>query len=143
MAPVTRTNQKHQDFDADKYVTSTDHEKAIEELHNRLKALEDRFGSNEKIAATLCDAEANAVKMADYLERSFIKLLSKNDPVRTEIKNIVTSIDRGYVQQKLKEYGIWIYGGIVLIVSQLSIETIKWIVSLLHAPVTGTLPIPH
>lgn len=72
-----------EDFDPLSLVAPIDeHTRDISSLGDRLKALEDKFGSHTQIANTLLETSNEAVKMSDMLENSFLKLICKNEPVR-------------------------------------------------------------
>lgn len=128
------------DFDAPAIARQVeDHTKDMVSLAKRLDELEARFGSNEKIANTLCEVESSAVKMADCFEKSLIKILGQSDPVNKQINKIISEADRSYVAQQLKQYRAWIYGGILFILAQVGIEVVRWVFSLLHSHLT---PLP-
>ncbi len=131
MAKPTATPVTSDIFDANEYLKQDVHAKDMNALETRIQSLEDKLGSNEKIADTLCEASEKAVKMREMLEKNFIDLVSKNDSVRTEIKNIIKSADRDFVQSKLKQYGTWIGAVFLFLSAQISIELIKWLIHFL------------
>ena len=134
---------KIQDLDFDAVANTTQkHAKDITDLDERLARLECKIGTNEQIAATLCVASEKAAEMQGMFEKTFLKLLAKNDPVRDEIKKLIGDADRSYVQGKLKEYNMWIKAGLLFLVAQISIELVKWLMGLLHSSVTGGTPHP-
>ncbi len=125
---------KVQDLDMDAIVSTERHDKDFANLDKRIADLEEKFGSNEKIADTLCEAATKAAKMQDLFENNFLKLLSRNDPVRDEIKCLIKLTDRDFVQAKLKQYGTWIAAVGLFLAAQGSIELIKWLFRLLGSP---------
>ena len=102
------------------------HESDIQSLSKRIEKLEDRLGSNEKLADTLCETANKAVKMREMLETNFVQMLSKDDKAKQEIKTIIEQTDRDFVQTKLKQYGTWIGAGILFLAAQASIQIVGW-----------------
>lgn len=105
-----------------------DHTKDMGLITKRLDELEARFGTNEKIANTLCEVEENAVKMGNCIEKSISKILINSDPVNNQIKKIIAESDRSYIAQQLRQYRVWIYGALLFIAAQGSIELIKFFI---------------
>jgi hypothetical protein len=131
---------KLDDFDADKIAVTVDqHAKDIGALSEKVKCLEERFGSSISLANTLSDASKEAVKLKEMLAESFLELLQKNDAVRNEIRGFIKVVDREYVSQKLKQYRTWIAAGALFLAAQFSIELVKWSFKVLTLP---KLPAP-
>ncbi|MGH7202860.1 MAG: hypothetical protein ACREHC_00255 [Candidatus Levyibacteriota bacterium] len=104
---MARTNQN--DFSADILAKSEKHETDIGELSTRVKALEDKFSTNEKIADTLCETAEKATKMQNMLSGSFIKLIQNDVHVKEAIQKQIRVSDKNAFQSWMKKFG-----GIVL-----------------------------
>ena len=137
MAPKT---PRISDFDADDFAVSADqHAKDISGLDQRISALEAKFGTPIAVAETLHETANVAVKMKEMLEANFLVLLCKNEPIRNEIKCLIKATDRDFVQAKVKQYGTWMGAAFLFLMAQVSIELIKWTISLFH----GSTPPVH
>lgn len=124
---------KIEDFDVDKIVLSDQHAKDIEGLSTRISKIENKIDTPLHLADSIVECSVEAVKMQEMLECAFLKLISKNEPVRKEIGQLIKQVDRGYVQAQLKKYGTWIAAGMLFLLCQLSSELIKWAVERLGA----------
>lgn len=83
--------QRPTDFDAGKIATTVNkHDADFVDIKRRLKALEDKLGTNEKIADTLCVVDEKASKFAEMLERRINKLLQVDGVARKQVKHIVS-----------------------------------------------------
>jgi hypothetical protein len=82
------------DFSADILAKSEKHETDIGELTNKIRVLEDKFGTNERIADTLCETAEKATKMQEMIAITFTKVLKTNDDVKKELKTIIDEHDR-------------------------------------------------
>ena len=132
MADVTKQNNN--DFDPKDLVAPIDeHTKDISNLSGRVKALKDKFGSHTQIANTLLETSKEAVKMSDMLENSFLNLISKNEPIRNAVKELIKSTDREFVSNQLRQWKNWIGAAFIFIVAQVSIEIVKWLFRLFSA----------
>ncbi len=103
-----------------------EHTRDISSLGDRLKALEDKFGSHTQIANTLLETSNEAVKMSDMLENSFLKLICKNEPVRNALKELIKSEDRNFIATQIKRWGVWVGVASLFLLTQASTETVKY-----------------
>lgn len=101
MAPKKENN----DFDAPSLVTLGRHGEDIADIKKRITDLENKFGSNEKIADTLCVTAEKAVKMKEMFNKNFLDLLEKDTKIKMAITNLVNDADRSYTRSKLKQFG--------------------------------------
>lgn len=122
-------NSKYQDFDPDKYVTSSDHAQHVEDLGRRLSYLEEKFGDNEKIATTLKNAAENAVKMQTLFADTFVTLLKTNDTIKSGISDIVNKLDRKYTVLFMKRFGFISYTLAISIISAIAGAIVKAYIS--------------
>jgi len=85
-------HKQEQDFDANTLVK--EHGEDISELKARILELENKFGSNEKIAETLCDTSLKAVKMREMLAKTFVETIKTDAEVKAAIEQLVKNTDK-------------------------------------------------
>ncbi len=79
------------ELDGENYAERVDeHGKDLVDLKKKVKSLEDKFGTNEKIADTLCQTDEKATKFSEMLERRLVKMLKSDGNSKKEIKAIVS-----------------------------------------------------
>lgn len=117
MAGTTRGRAPHQDFNPDELVQSSQHQQDIDGLNTRIKSLEDKFGTNEKIADTLCEASERALRMDELFEKKIVKQIQQNAEVRKELRKVIDEADRAAVRAFIKRVGIGIWTLIIALVS--------------------------
>jgi hypothetical protein len=103
------------DFNPDSMVQ--EHQKDISDLKERIKALEDKFSTHEKIADTLCETAEKQTKMFDMLSVTFLKLLKNNTDIRDEFKKIIKECDRDFFHSFSSKIGIAAWSIILIIVT--------------------------
>jgi len=115
-----------EDFDPYNLVAPIDeHTRDISDLSDRLIALEDKFGTHTQIANTLLETSNEAVKMSEMFESNFLKLISKNEPTRNALKELIRNEDRSFVATQLRRWGYWFAIAFLFIMTQVSTEAIK------------------
>lgn len=115
-----------EDFDPLSLVAPIDeHTRDISNLTARVKTLEDKFGTHTQIANTLLETSNEAVKMSEMLENNFLKLIGKNEHIRTAIKELIRSEDRSFVATQVKRWGLWVAAAFLFLVTQISAEAVK------------------
>lgn len=87
-----------------------EHEKDLVSIKERLAALEEKFGSNEKIADTLCETSEKAVRMDEMLGKRFLHLLKHDVGIKGEVTSLVNGIDRSFFLASLKRVGLLVVG---------------------------------
>lgn len=98
------------DFDPKQIVNFVDsHTKEIGDLSKRITALEDKYGSNEKLADTLCGASETALKLQTMLRNTFVKALENDEPTKNAVKTIIGNTEREQAKILFNQYGgkIW------------------------------------
>lgn len=63
--------------------------------------------------------------MSEMLEANFLKLVSKNEPIRNAIKELIRSEDRIFIAAQIRRWGFWMAAGLLFIVTQISAEAVK------------------
>lgn len=118
-----------QDFDFNKIIKIDQHTKDIEDLSKRITTLEERFGSNEKLADSLCEAWDKAVRMQELITKSFLKIVASNEDAKECITTLVNKIDRDWLKAYFKRIG-FTFWSILVFVAGVAVTTIvgKWIV---------------
>ncbi len=117
---ATPNHSNQNDFDTKDLVRIvSDQNKDIQGLSSRIKALEDKFGTHECIADTLCVTVEKAAKMQSMLSEAFIKQLKSDDRIKNAVLDLVDKADRKYLVLALKRFGLWIYGLLMLVVGLL------------------------
>jgi predicted transcriptional regulator len=99
----------------DDYLKADQHEKDMSGLTKRIEALEEKFGSNEKIAETLYETSQKAKKMEELLATSFTELIKKNSNVQDAMKMFIDKIDRKYFFVVIKRLGWLGWGALTFI----------------------------
>lgn len=105
---------KKNDFDVDDIVHADKHQQDIDGLSTRITQLENKFGTNEKIADTLCETAEKASKMQEMLGKSFLKLLQHDTDIGSEFEKIISKSDRNAFYRALKRFGS-VSGAIILL----------------------------
>ena len=117
----SRKTFNKEDFDPLSLVAPIDAAtKDISKLTARIKAIEDKFGSPTLIATTLLEASKEAVKMSEMFETGFLNQISKNEPIRNAIKEIIKSEDRNFVATQIKKWQMWVAAAFLFIIAQVS-----------------------
>ncbi len=88
-------------------------------LTKKVECLEEKFGTNEKIAETLSDTAKKAVKMQEMFAETFVTLLKSNKDIRKVLADLLDELDRSYTKSFMKRFGSWIGGLVLLIVGAL------------------------
>lgn len=110
------TKTAKSDFDPVDFTKKSDqHDQDISTIKERLDALEDRFGTNEKIAETLCDTASKATRMQDMLSETFVKLLTKDEKVKEALGKFIDNSDRGYLFAFVKRIGFLAWSAIIFL----------------------------
>ena len=112
---MAKNNKTFQDFDPNAYLKTDDYQKDIKDLGSRIKKLEDQFGSNEKIADTLCETAEKATKMQQMLADSFLKQLQHNPEVKGAVNKIIDESDRNAFQTLAKKMGVGAWSIVVFL----------------------------
>ena len=103
------------DFNAGQIATTvTKHDAEFIDVKKRLDSLEEKFGSNEKIADTLCETAEKATKMQEMLGKSFLKLLQHDTEIGTEFEKIIGKSDRHAFYKLLRRFGS-VSGAVILL----------------------------
>lgn len=63
-------------------------------LVGRIENLEEKFGTHEQIADTLCETANKATRMKAMLSESFVDLIQHNPDIKKELKKAIDEIDR-------------------------------------------------
>lgn len=114
MAP--KTNHSQSDFNPlDLSRKSDQHDQDITDLKERLDSLEERFGTNEKIAETLCNASETAVKMQTMLKGVFLKLLHDDKQITDKMSDMIGEYDRDKLSVALNGIGKHVVHAIIFI----------------------------
>lgn len=90
-------------------MAAEDHAKQMEDVISRIKELESKFGSNERIADTLCETAEKATKMQAMLANKFIDLLNTNVPIKEAVQQIMEKSDRNYFILSLRRFGGYVW----------------------------------
>lgn len=96
--------------------TVEDHKLALAAVVDRIKVLEDKFGTNEKIAETLCATSATAVKMQTMLSDTFTKLLRTDEGIKNGVTELINKNDRHLAIVAMKRFGFAVYTAIISII---------------------------
>jgi len=110
MSKPSRNSNQNNDFDVNALLSDvSNHARDMTTLTKKIECLEEKFGTNEKIAETLSDTAEKAVKMQTMLAKTFVTLLKSNDEVKEGISEIVNKLDRKYTALFLKRFssGVW------------------------------------
>ena len=105
---------KKNDFNVDDIVHADKHQQDIDGLSTRIAALENKFGTNEKIADTLCETAEKASKMHEMLGKSFLKMLEHDSDIGTQFEKIINKSDRNAFFAFLRRFGS-ITGAVILL----------------------------
>lgn len=126
MALPNNQTQPPSDFDPGSIVRKVDdHDKGMELLSTRIKNIEDKFGSNEQIAETLCDTAKKAVKMQTMLADTFIELLKTNESVKISVTELTNKADRNATSLVLKRFGSSIIAIVYILLGSIMTGLIK------------------
>lgn len=77
----------------------------VDDLQERVKALENKFGQNEKFADTFCEAIATQSKIKDTITDHIVKQIKESPIIQAEITKQVNKIDRKAVMVFVKRIG--------------------------------------
>lgn len=94
------------DFKVDELVKSDQHQKDIGDLDKRIKAIEDKLGTNECIANSFSEAAETQVKIQNTITTFIIRQISENADVQKAITNHINKSDRAAIMVFLKRIGI-------------------------------------
>lgn len=106
---------KSDDFDSTTLVKAEDHSALIE----RVKALEEKLGSNEKIAAAFCEAASTQIKINEAVVKTFTHCLEHDQVIKEKLTVVINKIDRDFTSKFLRRFGIWIGWLISLVITVL------------------------
>lgn len=114
MAPKPK---QYQDFNPDDMVQVSQYEKDIEEVKKRIKNLEDKFGTHEDIADTLCITAEKQVKMQEMITNTFVKVLKTNEDVKNGIKFIIDGHDRNRLWWLSGKIGVGVWSIFLIVLT--------------------------
>lgn len=96
---------KIQDLDIDTIVTSDKHDKDFSDLNKRLCALEEKFGTNELVAATLCVVSEKAAQMQEMFVTGLLKAIRTDERIQTALDTAIRKADRNWFYATLSRFG--------------------------------------
>lgn len=96
---------KIQDLDLDTIVTTDRHDKDFADLNKRICQLEEKFGTNEQIADTLCVTAEKAVKMREMISKTFVSLIESDQKIKEALTALINKTDRSWFFSYVKRIG--------------------------------------
>lgn len=109
---MAKKYNNNSELDGENYTQRVDeHGKDLIDLKKRFKSLEDKFGTNEKIADTLCQTDERASKFSEMLEKRFVKLLQADGKSKNQIRSIISE----QLKQNWKAFAISTGGKIAFV----------------------------
>jgi len=84
----------HPKDDFDPKAITQEHGKDIEDIKARVQELENKFGTHEHIADTLCETAEKQTKMHEMIAKTFVKILQHDENVKKEIGVVIDVHDR-------------------------------------------------
>jgi len=110
---MAKKHNNTDELDGESYTQRVDeHGKDLVDLKKRFKILEDKFGTNEKIADTLCQTDEKASKFSEMLEKRFVKLLQTDGSSKKQIRSMVSE----QLKQNWKGFVLSVGGKIALLI---------------------------
>jgi len=118
----THSNSTGQDeeLDSEIYARRLDkHDEEMIEVQKRIGVIENKFGTNEKIADTLWETAEKATRLEAMLAKVFVRLLQKDTKTQDEIQKLVGKSDRHKLWLLLKGIGFVVWSIALIVIGAL------------------------
>ena|SRR3990167_11259645 len=109
------TTESTDDFNPDEIVK--EHDKDIGDIKERLITLEDKLGTNERIADTLYETADKQTKMHEMIATTFVKVLKTDDKVKNELKAVIDDYDRNKLSWLTGKIGVGIWSVFLVVLT--------------------------
>jgi transketolase len=121
-SPIQSQNHNDSHYDPTLYAKADE----VSTLSKKVEDLEKQFGSNEKIADTLCRVSERDTKIQEMFAATFVKMLKTNDASREAIEELIRKTDRSDVASFWKRFGavVWTVSGVVITLLAQAIPTL-------------------
>lgn len=120
MASSSNKTQQKNDFNPNDLTQSVDkHGQDLADIKERLEKIESKFGTNEKIADTLCETAEKATKMKEMIRETFLNLVIYDVKIKDSMYGLVNTADRKFLSATLKRLGAIIWSIIMIVIGVL------------------------
>lgn len=108
------------DFNAAKIATTVNkHDDEFIAVKSRLDVLEAKFGDNQKIATTFVEVASKQTDMEGVFATVFVKLLAKDEGIKTAVGALINTADRNAVKAFWKKFGFAIWSAALFVLGLL------------------------
>ncbi len=118
--PITKEKE---DFEFKSIIKT--HSEGLIDLEERIKALENKLGTHEKIAETLCETAQKQTKMQELLANTFIALLKTNDSIKAATTDLINKADRNAISKLFKKFGMTVWSILMLVIGGIITKIIQ------------------